>query len=158
MERINKFYILIGMVIAFGLFAAFAAYADEFDEATTITFSAPVELPGQVLPAGTYVFKLADNGSEPNVVQIFNSDETKLYATVQTIPIDRQEPTGDVTITLAEQGSGTPDALLKWFYPGSLTGHEFRYSTREEKELAQDRQQTIVLNPNTTNSEAQAGE
>jgi len=61
-------------------------------------------------------------------------------------------------IQLPEQGSGKPDALLTWFYPGCLTGHEFRYSAREEKQLAQARQQTIVVNSKATNSAVQAGD
>ena len=36
--------------------------------------------------------------------------------------------------------------LLKWFYPGSFTGHEFVYSKQEAMELAQDKQDTIVVN------------
>jgi hypothetical protein len=61
-------------------------------------------------------------------------------------------------ITLAEQGGGKPDALLKWFYPGLDTGHEFVYSEQQEKQLAQDTQQTIVANQSTNaNSEMGAG-
>src|SRR5947209_16133455 len=43
-----------------------------------------------------------------------------------------------------------PDALLKWFYPGRDTGHEFVYSGQQEKQLAQDTQQTIVANQQPT--------
>ena len=39
------------------------ATADEWDQKTIFTFSNVVEIPGQVLPAGTYVFKLADSSS-----------------------------------------------------------------------------------------------
>jgi len=41
--------------------------------------------------------------------QIFNSDQTHLYATLETIPTDRQEPTGHTMITLTEQGARKPD-------------------------------------------------
>jgi len=47
------------------------ATADEWDQKTVFTFSGPVEIPGQVLPAGTYVFKLADSPSDRNIVQVF---------------------------------------------------------------------------------------
>jgi hypothetical protein len=83
--KINKGYIVLGLIIAFFLFFELAAHADEFDQATTITFSEPIQIPGQVLPAGTYLFKLADGDSNQNIVQIFNADRTVLYATVQTI-------------------------------------------------------------------------
>jgi len=152
--KISKRYIAVGMIIAFTLFFELAAHADESNQATTITFSQPIQIPGQILPAGTYSFKLLDSNSDPNVVQIFNSDQTHLYATLQTVATERQDPTGDTAITLAEQGGGKPDALLKWFYPGRDTGHEFVYSGQQEKQLAQDTQQTIVANrPTNANSE-----
>ena len=147
--KISKRYIAVGMIIAFTLFFELAAHADESNQATTITFSQPIQIPGQILPAGTYSFKLLDSNSDPNVVQIFNSDQTHLYATLQTVATERQDPTGDTAITLAEQGGGKPDALLKWFYPGRDTGHEFVYSGQQEKQLAQDTQQTIVANQAT---------
>ncbi len=153
--KINKGYIAVGLIIAFALFFELAAHADESDRATTITFSQSVQIPGQVLPAGTYMFKLPDSDSGQNVVQIFNADRTVLYATLQTIATDRQEPTGDTVVTLAEQGTGQPDVLVKWFYPGRETGNEFLYPKQQEKELAQDKQETIVANhPTVSNSDA----
>jgi len=55
------------------------ASADEWDQKTIFTFSGPVEIPGQVLTAGTYVFKLADSQSDRNIVQVYNKEETHLY-------------------------------------------------------------------------------
>jgi Protein of unknown function (DUF2911) len=144
--QINKLYIIIGLIIAFCLFYVLAARADESDQATTITFDQPVQIPGRLLPAGTYVFKLAYRDTDQSVVQIFNARQTHIYATLETIPTDRQDPTGNTEITLAEQGAGNPDVLLKWFYPGNLTGNEFLYSDHREKELAHAEQRTIVAN------------
>lgn len=155
--QINKLYIMLGAVIAFFLFVGFVAHADESDQATTITFSAPVQIPGGVLPAGTYLFRLADDGSNPNVVQIFNAEGTRLYATLTTIPTEHQEVAGHTLITLAK-GSGTPEVLEKWFYPGCLTGHQFLYPAAEEKQLAHDQSHTIAATPEAGNSEAQAGD
>src|SRR5216683_4701338 len=146
--KINKRYIAVGLIIAFSLFFELAAHADESDQSTTITFSQPIQIPGQVLPAGTYLFKLA-SGDDLNVVQIFNADRTVLYATLSTIATERPEPTDHTVVALAEQGAGQPDLLVKWFYPGRETGNEFLYSKQQEKELARDRQQTIVANQHT---------
>ena len=152
--KINKGYIVVGLIIAFSLFFGLAAHADESDQSTTINFSQPIQIPGQVLPAGAYLFKLEDSNSNQNIVQVFNADGTVLYATLQTIATERQEPTGHTMVALAEQGAGHPDALLKWFYPGRETGNEFVYPTQKEKELAQDKQQTIVANhPTVSNSD-----
>jgi hypothetical protein len=152
--EINKRYIAVGLIIAFSLFFGLAAHADESDQATTITFSEPIQIPGQVLPAGTYLFKLA-SGDDLNVVQIFNADRTVLYATVQTVTTERPEPTDHTVIALAEQGAGQPDLLVKWFYPGRETGNEFVYSDQKEKELGRDEQQTIEASHSTgSNSDA----
>jgi hypothetical protein len=147
--KINKGYIAIGLIVAFTLLFGLAANADESDQATTITFSQPIQIPGQLLPAGTYLFKLANRDTNQKVVQVFNADGTSLYATLQTIATDRPEPTGHTVLTLAEQGTGQPDVLLKWFYPGNETGNEFLYPKQTEKELAQDKQQTIVVDHGT---------
>lgn len=147
----------MGLVIALSLFLELFAHADELDQSTTITFSQAIQIPGQVLPAGTYLFKLADDSSNENVVQIFSADRTVLYATVRTIPTTRQKATGDTVVAVAEPGTGQPDTLLKWFYPGREIGFEFVYPKQKEKELAQDRQQTVVATQATrSNSDAEA--
>jgi hypothetical protein len=156
--KTNKLSLILGLVIAsiaFTLTFTAIGHADEFDQSTTFTFSAPVRIPGnKVLPAGTYLFKLADSDFDQNIVQIFNSEGTRLYATVLTNPTDRPEPTGDTKVTLAEQEPGRADALLTWFYPGRLTGHEFVYSRHEEEQLAHDTQQTVAANQQTAASSA----
>src|SRR5262245_55109475 len=108
-----------------------------------ITFSVPVEIPGQVLPAGTYLFKLAD-ADDLRLVRVFNADGTRIYANLETVSAERENRTGNVVITLTEQSNGRPAALLKWFYPGRTTGHEFIYPKQEKLQLAQSQQQTIV--------------
>jgi hypothetical protein len=152
--KIHKTYIAIGLMIAFTLFFELAAHASETDQLTKITFNQPVQVPGLVLSAGTYLFKIPDT-FDLNVVQIFNSDGTHLYATIHAIPTEASETPDDTTLVLAEQGASKPDLLLKWFYPGEPTGHEFLYSNRLEKEIAQDRQQVVVGNQEPiTDSEA----
>jgi hypothetical protein len=143
--KINKGYIAVGMIIAFTLLFELVAYADMSDQASKISFSEPIQIPGQILPAGTYLFRLVGSNSDENLVQVFNADGTVLYATLETVPAERAEPTGFTTVTLAEYGPGNPAALVKWFYPGNLIGHEFVYSKQEEKP-AQEVQRTIVAN------------
>jgi hypothetical protein len=155
--RFKKFYLALTMLIAAGALFQPHARADEENQTTKMTFSAPVEIPGQVLPAGSYIFERADDNDLPNVVRIFNADRTVLYATLETNPVDRMSPTDNPSITLAEQGSGNPAALVRWFYPGSLTGHELVYPTNEAKELAQAKLDTFIANK-LVNAAAVAGE
>lgn len=114
------------------------AKADEWNQMTKFTFSEPVEIPGQVLPAGTYWFVLMDNPSDRDIVQIFSPDWSKLYATLFAVPTDRQEPTDKTEVKFAERPHDKPEALLKWYYPGVLTGHEFIYSVKHEREFARE--------------------
>ena len=149
--RINKLYLLIGWIVSCFLFFEVAAHADDLNEATQMTFSQPVQVPGHTLPAGTYLFKLAPVDSE-NVVQIFNAKGTVLYASATTIPTLRPESTGETEVTLAEHHNGEPYALLKWFYPGRLTGREFVYPKAQEQQLAQDRHENILADEHRSES------
>ncbi|HWE53786.1 MAG TPA: hypothetical protein VG273_28605 [Bryobacteraceae bacterium] len=118
------------------------ASADEQNKKTTITFSGPVEIPGVhlkgwgVLPAGTYVFKLVDSKSDRHIVQIFNADETVVYATILAIPNYRLKATDKTVITFRERPVGQPEALRAWFYPGANSGEEFVYPKSRAIELA----------------------
>ena len=151
--RINKIYIALGFLIAFALFLELTAHADDVNEATTITFSAPVQIPGQVLAAGTYVFQQADPDESQNLVRIFNADRTIVYATLQTASAERNKP-GDTTIVLAQPENGQPDMLVKWFYPGRLTGHEFLYSKQQEQQIATGTQEALTGNKVQSRSQA----
>jgi hypothetical protein len=139
---IAKSFIILVFLLAF-LIVLPSARADQSDQATKVTFSQPVQLPGRVLPAGTYWFVRPENATEHNQVRIFNADRTMLYATFFTINAERQEPTEHTVFTLAERSSEQPEAIVKWFYPGETTGHEFLYPKQLEKELAKDKQDTV---------------
>ena len=116
--------------------------ADEWNQKTVITFSQPVETPGvhikgwAVLPAGTYVFKLLGSPSDRHIVQIFNKDETVVYATVLAIPNYRLRATSKTVLTFRETPPGQPDVLRAWFYPGKNFGEEFVYPKARALELA----------------------
>lgn len=103
------------------------AHAGRWNERTLVTFSGPVEVPGHVLPAGTYSFQIMNSTSTQNVVEIYNKNRTKLYALILANPAYRMQPTGQTVFTWAERPSDTPEALSKWFYPGRIYGVKFIY-------------------------------
>jgi hypothetical protein len=117
---------------------------DEWDKKTILTFSAPVEVPGRVLPAGTYVFKLLDSPSDRHIVQIYDKDEQHLIANVLAVPDERLEPRGKTVISFDERPSGSPEALRAWFYPGNTTGQEFVYPHSRAKEIAKRSRQHVL--------------
>jgi hypothetical protein len=100
-------------------FTAAPASAKNFDERVFFTFSAPIELPGVALPAGKYIFRLADPTSSHNVVQVLSGDgmntsnivrmsadgsETKVSAGSEPAP---SAPTGT-----SPQGAAAPESIV----------------------------------------------
>jgi len=117
---------------------------------TTVTFSAPFEIPGvdaQVLPAGSYVFRLLDSLSDRHIVQVFSKDEKQIYATILAIPNYRLKATDKTVMTFAERAAGQPQAIRAWFYPGDNWGQEFVYPKKRALELAKLTNQPILYIP-----------
>jgi len=134
-----KFVKTIFAVLALTLLGATlapGAHADEWNKKTVMTFSQPVEIPGQVLPAGTYTFVLLDSPADRHIVQIFNADGSQLITTVLAINNYRLRPTGDTVVKFAERSGDNPEALKAWFYPGDNFGQEFVYPKKRAIELA----------------------
>jgi hypothetical protein len=153
--------LLAGLAFMAGMIPS--ATADEWDQKTTFTFSAPVELPGQVLPAGTYVFKVADSQSDRDVVQVFSKDEKQLLGTFLSIPDQRLRPAGKPIITFEQNEAGSPEAVKAWFYPGEDYGHGFVYPKPKAGALAKANNTPVPsmpaeLAPNTTKPAATAKE
>ena len=130
-----------------------SAKADTWNKKTVVTFSGPVEIPGvhrpgqEVLPAGTYVFKLLDSLANRHIVQIFSEDESIVHATVLAIPNYRLKATDKTVITFSERPAGQPEALRAWFYPGANFGEEFVYPKAKAIELAKATKQTVLFTP-----------
>jgi len=104
------------------------ARADQWDKKVIVTFSMAVAVPGHVLPAGTYVFKLVNGIAVEHVVQIWNEDETELLATTLTVPIIRTYEPARSTFEFDDRAGKSPVAIKAWFYPADNTGEEFVYS------------------------------
>ena len=134
-----KFLRTIFAVLALTLLGATlapGARADESNKKTVMTFSQPIEIPGQILPAGTYTFVLLDSPADRHIVQIFNADGSQIITTVLAINNYRLKPTGDTVVKFAERSGDNPEALKAWFYPGDNFGQEFVYPKQRAIELA----------------------
>jgi hypothetical protein len=130
--------VLVGLTLALfvGTFVN-PVRADQWNKKTKLTFSQPIEIPGKVLPAGTYTFTLLDSMADRHIVQIWNEDGTQLITTVLAIPNYRLEPAEETVIKFHERPSGSPEALRAWFYPGDNFGQEFVYPKTRAIQLAQ---------------------
>ncbi|HXP79811.1 MAG TPA: hypothetical protein VN976_07890, partial [Verrucomicrobiae bacterium] len=135
-----------GIVIVSLLMVTFAAGAradTAFSKRTVVTFTQPVEIPGQVLPSGTYTIEVYESFGNRNIVRIYNADRSKLIATVLAIPNQRLTPTSDNVMKFSERPGNAPDALKAWFYPGNNFGQEFVYPKARAIELARVTHETI---------------
>jgi hypothetical protein len=124
--------------------------ADDWNKKTKVTFNEPVEIPGvgaQVLPAGTYVFKLLDSPSNRHIVQVFNENMTHVYATILAIPNYRWRATDKTVMTFRERAAGQPQAIRAWFYPGRQWGDEFVYPKSRAVVLAKEINEPVLALP-----------
>jgi hypothetical protein len=128
-------------------FVPASAYGDEWDKKTIFTFNAPVEVPGQVLLPGSYVFKLLNTQADRHVVQVFNKDQNHLIGTFLTIPDYRMTPPDKPLITFEERAAGAPEAIKSWFYPGDPYGNEFVYPKKRAAQLAAQSHQNVPSMP-----------
>ena len=138
--RVKKIAIVASLVLA-GLTAG-TVRASEQDQAVRVNFSQSVQIPGHVLPAGTYYFVIM-NTNDRQMVQITNEDRTQTIAIVHAISRQRWQG-GGTEFTLAEGQGVEPAAIVAWFYPGRTTGHEFVYPAQEEKQLAMAKKDTQI--------------
>jgi multidrug efflux pump subunit AcrA (membrane-fusion protein) len=76
---------LVGAALALTGFTIKPAMADEWNKETRLQISEPLEIPGQVLAPGTYIFKLADSSSDRQIVQVFSEDGNGNQKFVTTI-------------------------------------------------------------------------
>ncbi|HXB20329.1 MAG TPA: hypothetical protein VNV88_03050 [Candidatus Solibacter sp.] len=149
MKLIKTLSIVFCVLVACAFLLPTAA-ADDWNKRTTVTFSGPVEVPGvgaQILPAGTYLFKLMDSPSDRNIVQIFSEDGTHLYTTILAVPNYRLRVTDKTVMTFRERAEGQPEAIRAWFYPGANWGQEFVYPKARAIELAKITGSPVLATP-----------
>jgi len=148
--KLIKMFSIVVLALTACAFLPPTAAADDYNNRTTVTFSAPVEVPGvgaQVLPAGTYLFKLLDSQSDRNIVQIFSEDGTHVFTTILAIPNYRLRVTDKTVMTFRERAEGQPEALRAWFYPGANWGQEFVYPKKRAIELAKITNAPVLATP-----------
>lgn len=141
------------------LAAATSASAQDsnINQRTFLTFSGPVQMPGVTLPAGKYVFRLADT-SLHNVMQVFDGDEKKIIGQWFFIPKNRtteeaSAANGKPVVMFREMPEGMTPAIQYYFYPTDLTGKEFIYPKDQALKIAAATHQAVLA----TDSDATGG-
>ena len=123
-NRISASLAVIGVALLVSAPASLTAKTTAGNEAT-VTFDHPVEVPGMVLPAGTYVFKTADNDE---LVQVFSANDREIFATFHVIPAYRSAMHNDDSfVQLNKTPAGAPQEIEGLFVAGRTTGYQFLY-------------------------------
>ena len=114
-----------------------ASGADAFtsDKRTYFTFNQSVALPGVTLPAGTYMFRLANPDTSRNVIQVSDKEGKESYAMLLAMPAYRLDAAKDSEVRFMETPAGAPRAIDAWWYIGDSTGYQFIYSKQQLAEL-----------------------
>jgi hypothetical protein len=93
-----------------------------------ITFSKSVALPGHVLPAGVYVFEIANPSQSHDVVRVLNRETHQSVYVGFTRSVERPlTMSSEQAVTFNEAAAGTPMPLRAWYPIGFNEGHEFIY-------------------------------
>ncbi len=104
---------------------------------TEVTFGDPVEIPGMVLPPGTYVMKLLDPIMDRDIVRFYDKNEKHMYAMVFAVRDYRLNAPEHTLITFEERAGNSPRAIKEWFYPGDHWGEQFVYPKARTVALAE---------------------
>jgi hypothetical protein len=106
------------------------ANAQMLPDRAVVTFSQPVEVPGHVLPPGTYVFRTFEDNS---IVQVYSANEKQLFATASTIPTDRSSANNDECyFQLVKTRADAPQEVEEFYLPGHLNAMQFVYPSANE--------------------------
>lgn len=153
--RRARFLITIGcaLVVAAVLLVP-GVRADEYTKLTYLTFSGPVQVPGVTLPAGTYMFKLADPAGGRRAIQIWDEKGTKMYTMLLTIPDEQLEAKDEPVVLFSERPSGSPHAVKSWFYPAERIGYEFIYPKSQAMKIAGDANTSVLAYNDEQKSDA----
>ena len=119
---------LCGVVLLGGLATSSASATFNANRATYFTFSRSVQLPGVTLPAGKYVFEIANAGTSANVVLVRSRDRSTLHAFKITNTIYRPASRNlEAAITFGETSGGNPPPVKAWYPQSETMGREFIY-------------------------------
>lgn len=157
MKRISRAIVFLSC--AASLIAA-SASAQTHDKRVYYTFSGQVEIPGAVLPAGQYMFHLADPDSSRQVLQVQSADGKKVYGMFFSMPISRPEAPDEAEVRFMEAPAGAPPAISTVWYPGERTGRELIYPKEQAIRIARATNQSVLTTQaqTTKTDEAKSGD
>lgn len=108
--------------------------ASTIDKKTTFTFNHPVTLPGVTLPAGTYVFRLADPDTG-SAIEITDARGRESYAIVLAKPVARMTDDNKGAALRFMNSAAGPTAVDAWWSEGDKMGYQLIYPKHQQEAL-----------------------
>lgn len=108
---------------------------------TFLTFSAPVQVPGATLPAGAYVFRIA-NPAVQTVWQVFDANERHVLAQFFFVPTadrtvqEQNRAHGTPVVRFYETPRGVAPPVRVLYYPTNPAGYVFLYPRAQAEQIA----------------------
>lgn len=107
-----------------------AAQADTNGKKITLEFKSATQIPGQVLPPGSYVFEAAGTQAGWNVVKIYNQDGSSQITTLLAYQNPQLKNTGE-PILFYSRHAGIPYPVMEgWFFEGDSAAQQWAYSDK----------------------------
>jgi hypothetical protein len=116
----------------------------------------PVTLPGITLPAGRYLFRLADPNSSRKVISVLSEDGKTPLAMLHTIPNQLPKAPNDPEVRFLETSGNMPPPIKGWWYPGKSIGYEFIYPRAQALQLAKVTSEPVLTTSAETKNVATA--
>src|ERR1043165_2067073 len=118
-----------------------SAQGTTFDKRTIFTFSGAVQVPGATLPAGKYVFRVA-NPSSPSVLTVLDASERHVLgqfffvSSPNRTTEEQNRANGKPVLVFYETTAGVPPAIRIFYYPTDIAGRELIYPKEQALKLA----------------------
>ena len=125
-------------------FVASTAFAQPSDKRTYFTFNGPTAVPGVTLPAGKYLFRITNDTTSRNVIQVLSGDGKTPFAMFHTLAAERRDPARDPEVRFMETAAGMPNAVKTFWYFGERNGYEFVYPKNQARLLAKGTGQPVL--------------
>ena len=152
LSKLTVFSTLAMLVLGMGG----TARAQPSDYRTYFTFTTPVTLPGVTLPAGRYLFRLADPNSSRKVISVLSEDGKTPLAMLHTIPNQLPKAPNDPEVRFLETSGNMPPPIKGWWYPGKSIGYEFIYPRAQALQLAKVTSEPVLTTSAETKNVATA--
>jgi hypothetical protein len=150
--------VLAAALVVVAASARLSAQGATSNKRAFLTFSRPVQVPGATLPAGTYVFRIANPGFR-TIWQVLDADERHVLAQfffVRTGDRAIQEQNrahGRPVVRFHETPRGVPPPMKALYYPTDPAGHFFLYPMAQAEQIAaMTHQPVLATNSNPAKS------